>query len=106
MANAGDLSADYTSTPTDISTIDRVFLVINVTGTPAGTLTVQASIDYVKNQNVGTWFDMPLSLVALAGAAQDYVVDIQETSIKALRLKYVSASGAGSITANIFGKES
>jgi len=110
MASAGDLSTNFTSKPTMISTVDRVMLVINVTGTPTGVLSVQASIDYApatsSKPNTGTWFNMPLSLTALAGAAQDYVIDMAATSINALRLNYVSTSGAGNITANIFGKES
>lgn len=106
MADAVSLGASYTSTPTFIDTIDRVFLVINVTGTPTGTLTVQASIDYLNPGNAGTWFDMPLNLVPLAGASQDYVIDIQQTAIKAIRLKYTRTGSTGTMTATVFGKES
>lgn len=107
IASGADLSTNYTSTPTVIASIDRVFLVISVTGTPTGTLTVQASVDYDRDLGTaGNWFDMPLSLDALAGAAQDYVIDIQETAIKAIRLNYASTAGVGAMTATIFGKES
>jgi hypothetical protein len=107
LANALDLSANATSSVTVIENLDRALLHIKCTGTPTGTVAVQGSVDYdSQSPNAASWFDLPLNLDALAGSAQDYVIDILETAIRALRINYTSTSGTGSMTATISAKES
>jgi hypothetical protein len=94
------LAASFTSEATSIKRFDRCLLQIVCAGTPAGTLTVQGSADNI------TFVELPLSLTVLAGSAQNYFVDIQQTAIAWLRLKYVRTSGTGTIAATITAKES
>lgn len=112
-----DASASFQSTPTIIENLDRSTLAIYCTGAPVGTITVQTSADYVPSSVsptnavqpllAPTWFDMPLSLVALAGAPQNYFIDITQTANRTVRISFVAGVGSvGNVTAVVTAKES
>lgn len=108
LLNAISMGASLVSLPTSLEKFDRCNLYINCTGTPTGVLTVQYSPDYDPNKPSAsaTWIDLSFGLTALSGSPQDYVIDIVETSIPWIRVKYVRSSGTGAITAIVSGKES
>jgi hypothetical protein len=99
LVSAQPLTASFQSKPTTIKYMDRAYLLISCTGTPTGTVTVQASPDGV------TWADMPLGLNGLAGSAQNYHVDIQQTAAALIRINYNFSSGSGFMTATVTAKE-
>ena len=113
IATSGDLSADFTSLPTFVQTFDRFNLLVNVAGVPTGSLEVQASIDYQPSNdggtpafNAGTWYTIPFTLNAIAGAPQDYMFDFTEHGLVAVRVHYTFTGGTGTINAFIAAKES
>lgn len=113
LVNGTALTGSFQSQPFSIKNYDRLTIEILCTGAPVGTVTVQASNDYVPpsmslNPSVipADWFDMPLGLVALTGSAQNYFIDVAETGIPWIRINYVYASGTGSMTAVVTAKES
>lgn len=117
IATNGDLSANFTSAPTLVHTFDRFNLLINITGTPTGTLEIQASLDYRPpvsgsapfNANSGTWYTLPFSatdLPPLTGGPEDYMIDFTASGMVALRVNYVFTGGTGLMNASIAAKES
>lgn len=115
IASSGDLSAPFTSEPTLVQTFDRFMLVVNVSGTPTGTLEIQTSIDFVPSvggdptnppQNPGTWYTIPFVITQPAGAPEDYIFDFTEQGLVAIRVNYGFTGGTGSMDAYIAAKES
>lgn len=77
------------------------------TGTPTGTLKLQASCDapLLTNQTssgvttVTNWTDITSSSVAVAGAAGDYMWNVTTGSYRFFRLVYTNISGTGTLNA-------
>ena len=86
------LATSFTSSTLDISTIDMVSAELVVTGTPTGTLTIEAS-------NSGTNFTI-LSTTALSGSAGISFYNSGATKIayNFVRIQYVASSGTGALT--------
>lgn len=110
--NAISLAIDVTGAPFSIEGFDRCSVEILVTGAPTGTVTVQASNDFVPSnihlspsESPANWVDIPLGLNALAGAAQNYYIDFTQTGIPWIRVNYVSTAGAGNLTTVVTAKE-
>lgn len=78
----------------DVSKIDNSGLEVNYTGTPTGTISVMAS-------NSGlNFYDLTFdpSLTQPAGSAGGYLIDLNQYPFKYIMIKYVNASGTGSLT--------
>lgn len=107
MATAHSLGASFQTSATSLQYLDRALLTILCTGSPTGTVSVQISNNYnVNNPSAADWFDMPISLNALTGSAQNYVVEISETAAPWIRISFSYTSGSGSMTAVVTAKES
>lgn len=108
MVDNVTLDQSFSSQPVSIQYMDRCCIEIVCTGTPTGTVTLQGSTDYVPNVSPSTanWFDISLNLVALAGSAQNYVIDMLETSIPWIRVNFAYSSGTGNMVATVTAKES
>lgn len=98
---SGTLAGTMSSTNTiytniiDVSRMDSIGLEVTWTGTPTGTITVQAS-----NSGVNFYaLTFSPALAQPAGSAGGYVVDLQLYPFKYMMIQYVNASGSGSITA-------
>ena len=100
ILSSQSMASSFESGATSIKYMDRVCLHIQCTGTPTGTLGIQASADG------NNWVDMPLGLTALSGSPQDYFIDLQETALPWIRINYVSVSGTGSASATLTARES
>lgn len=101
LADAQSLAASFQTVSTSVERLDRVCLYIDVkTSDAVGNVSVQSSID---NE---TWVDLPLGLVSIAGADQDYFIDLQVTSIPWVRVAWTRTSGTGTLTAKLSAKES
>lgn len=105
-------AVDYVGAPFSIQYLDRALLKLSFVGTLAGTPTLQVSNDYGRfnpqndQTQVATWDDIPLGMVALTGASQDYVIDIQVTAMQWLRINVSYTSGSSVLNASATGKES
>lgn len=93
-------TSTLTSTPLDLRQWTKACLFAIWTGTPTGTFTLEGSADYQFNATP-TWVDISavlgISLSQPAGAAGNNLIDISATGLPWVRLKYVNASGTGSL---------
>lgn len=101
------ISGTITSEVTDVRYIDRLNLFLKASVAAIGTPFVQASADYENAQNPGTWFTLPLVFNAADGSDDfEYFVDLQESSIRRIRVGFTGSAAAGTFTAVISGRES
>lgn len=101
LADAQSLAASFQTVSTSVERLDRICLYIDVQTTSAvGAVAVQSSID---NE---TWVDLPLGLTGISSANQDYLIDLQVTSIPWIRVAWTRTSGTGTLTAKLSAKES
>lgn len=70
------------------------------TGTPTGTLKLQASNDI--DATVTDWEDIPGSSVAIAGAAGQQVYNYTNAPFRWVRLVYTASSGSGTLSKALF----
>lgn len=98
--NAADMSqATLTSAVTNIAGLDNISFYASWTGTPTGTIDIQASHDN------STWFNIASTPWASpAGSADDAVASLNQLPWPWVRLKYTKTSSTGSLTASICGK--
>lgn len=109
----GDMSADIVSEISIIDNITGVSYAVTWSGSsPVGTCSVEISDDYTENadgseRNPGTWNTMPLSPApTVSGNTGNGYIDILGTVGYAIRLRYTSTSGTGSMQAIVTGKVS
>ena len=97
------MSGDVTSA---VSFIEHMLLYnvqATITGSPVGTLKLQACIDVATPTVSSSWNDVASSTVTISGA--DIVMyDVSDISYKWVRLVYTRTSGTGAITALINAK--
>lgn len=98
-AAAISAAADYESSSTNVLSLDRVSYQVVFTGTCAGTLYIDGSVD-------GTSY-VPLDMDAMAINGADTVIcDIQVTGLAHLKVRYTHSSGSGTWTVKVAGKAS
>lgn len=120
LVNNLPIIGSFQSNPFSVQYYDRAVLEMVFTGTLTGTVSVQASNDYVPpNQTLlvmvqpPNWVDIPLVglnpqafLNPLIGVDQGYMIDFTETGQPWLRVSVTFTGGVGNLTAVITGKES
>jgi hypothetical protein len=110
LITSGDMSADVTSSVTNIQYLDNIGIQLNFTGTPIGVFRVQVSADYDQTAegqvlNAGNWINMALTPTPTAsGSADQIYIDILPTSAPWIRVFYDSTSGAGTLNGFITAK--
>lgn len=103
IVSAGTMTgtAVITSNVIDTRYLTNIYMQIAYTGTPNGTFSVQASMDYVPNPAggagivAGTWIDIGAGVPAAVGAAQQVGINIANTGYAFLRLVYTNTSSTG-----------
>jgi hypothetical protein len=116
LVSAQSTAANYTSAPYSILDIDVEMVQVDYTGSPSGTLAIQASsncsVDPQGNVlNAGTWANLYFSVngaaasssVAIPANASPVLFDLYGTGAAYIRLVY-TGSGTGTLTAVITGK--
>lgn len=110
------MATSFTSEPTIISSTSQISYAVVWSGTPIGTLQVQASNDYSTNndgsvRNTGTWNTLILSFagatvtsIPITGTTGNGVIDLASTGLYAIRLSYTASAGTGTLTATINAK--
>lgn len=90
-----------TSNPTNIQNLDNIGLQIAWTGTAIGVIEIQCSIDGVTFMDLS--FGPPIAQPA--GVDGGYLVNLTELPYPLIRVKYTNASGTGTLSAWICGKD-
>lgn len=98
----GDMSASINSTPTNINEVVSYCIQAVFTGSPVGSLKIQASNSLLIDSNT-VWTDVDNSSSAVT-AAGDYMVNVELPSYSWVRLVYTRISGSGTINARINAK--
>lgn len=107
---AGNMSADITSSVTNIEHLDNVAIQLHWTGTPTGDFKVQVSVDYEQDSlgNVkvaGNWVDVTLSPAPVAaGIAGDIFIDLNQLAAPWIRVFYDRTGGTGTLDSFISAK--
>lgn len=110
VASAQSLSADFTSSPTNVRYLDNCAYQINVTTTDSGgSFKIQGSVDFAMNEpdnlitNPGTWVDLELAggTPLVTGADTNILIDLNQLSFMAIRVAYTSTV-AGTGTCDIY----
>jgi len=98
ISNAVSLGSSFNSSTVDISEVIGYAVQLTYTGTPTGSLTINASND-------GTNF-FTVATVTLTGSAGTNVQNFTQAHYKYVRISYTFTSGAGTLTAYVSGKRS
>jgi len=102
MVEDGDMSADITSSITDITKLDNMGLQIKWDSANAvGVISVQTSINYDPQINSGDWVDLSFS-PSLTQPDSDngvYAISLNQLPYPWLRIKYAFGSGSGTFNA-------
>ncbi len=102
-------TSTYYSTATEVRQFENVSYQLVWSGTPTGTFTVWVSNLVAPSLvNDTDWISLTLATAISqpAGSASKYSVDLSSLPFYWVRLKYVNASGSGTITAYLVGKGS
>lgn len=94
IINAGDMSqATLTSTVINVQNLDNAGLEVTWTGSPTGTITVQASI---SNQ---TFYSLTFNptLTQPAGSAGGYLINLNQLPFTYFKVVYTKTSGTGTL---------
>lgn len=109
----GDMSGSITSKITIIQQLSLISYSISWSGaSPVGSVVVEVSNDYTQEadgsvRNPGIWNALPLdSATSVSGNSGNGFIDIDLNSGYALRLRYVSTSGTGTMQAIVSAKVS
>lgn len=100
-AQAIQSTDSITSPATFIGNLDNVGAQVIFTGTQTGTLNVQVSND---NTNFSSLTFNPL-LTQPTGSNLSYVINLNQLPFPYLQFYYTNASGSGTLTVSIFGKD-
>lgn len=103
----GDMSLDAESSVIDGTYQDNIGLQIEWTGSPTGTISIQASIDYDARFNTGTFYELSFSpaLGQPAGAADGYLVNLNQLPFPFYKVSYDAAGGTGVLNVWVTSKE-
>lgn len=111
------MTADINSKGIDLNQTPLFSIQASWTGTPTGTIKLQASNDIVQvdpsNSNpvgpdpaglVVNWSDIPSSSQAIAGAAGNFLWNQADVGYRWVRVVYTFASGTGTLSVTYSGK--
>lgn len=99
LINAASMTADVTSIPIEIGGIRGVSISAVYSGSPNGTIKLQASVDSGTN-----WSDVASSSFAISSAGV-FIWNYDPVAVPLLRVVYTFSSGSGSLTVTVFKKE-
>lgn len=104
--NQVDISTNQTSDIIYVPYLDNVGIVVSWSGTsPVGELKIEVSNQQENPNEAMVWGELDFgSTINITGNTGDHLISISQIPFNAIRLQYVSASGTGSLTANIEAK--
>ena len=99
VITAGSMAGSLTSSTTNVAYTDNVGYHCVWTGTPTGTITVEASIDGTN------WDSLTLSpTISTGGAASSTLISLNQLPYELVRLKYTRTSGTGTLNVVVMTK--
>jgi hypothetical protein len=107
IITAGDCAeATVTSSIVNIEFLDNISIQCNLTGSPVGTLAVQASADHEEdaNGNVSAAGNFVTTYTAAISASGNILFDLNQISSPFIKVLYTKTSGTGAINAFVAGK--
>lgn len=85
---------------TDVSNIDNISWQVSWTGTPTGTISFNGSNDGVN------FYPVTVTVPSQpAGSASHCMIERNQFPFRFIQMQYVNASGSGTLTAVMFGKD-
>lgn len=96
--NAGDASGDLTGAAITFDDFLGIFFAATWTGTPTGTLAVQASVDGTTWFTIGTTGDGVGFTANPAGSASSAWANVYDVYASYVRVIYTAGSGSGTLT--------
>lgn len=93
----GDMTSNITSSVVDMSRTDGYSVYAKWTGSPVGTLKIQASLDGIN------YIDYPGSATAINGSG-DAMYEITTAFYDKVQIVYTFSSGSGTLNVQINGK--
>ena len=117
--DAGDMSANITSSITNIQFLDNIGIQLNFSGSPVGDFQIEVSADYAQDlngavSNPGNWTPVLLGYMLSGSYTMDDVIpssvgspvyiDLNQLSAPWIRIVYTATSGSGSLDAIITAK--
>lgn len=102
MVDAGDMSADITSSEVNVINLDKASIFVSWTGSsPVGVLKVEA-----KNADNGSWFELDMGgPIDVAGNDSNHILLFNELLHNALRIVFTRTSGTGTLNAVLVAKQ-
>jgi hypothetical protein len=97
------MTETLTSNDIDVRTVYGCSLQLKYSGSPVGTITVEATDDEIVPAVTRNWAPMTGSSVAISSAG-DWIYNIADLNVGFVRLKYTFTSGSGTLTAKIVTK--
>lgn len=91
----------YTTDTSTVANFDNIGLQVSFVGTMAGTLTIEVSND---DENYDALTFSP-ALTQPAGGDVKYAVNLKQLPWQYMHVKYVNATGSGTLTVSIFAKD-
>ena len=108
VVNDNDLSASFTTNPTDARYQDNIMyqIVIASGGNAVGVLDVEVSSDYDPKQiNAGNWTDLGSAYQATIDGVGTGLIMLNQFEAVWMRLKYTRTSGTSTMNAYVSGKQ-
>jgi len=94
------MASNITSPVLDMSQVDSVVFFASWTGTPTGTLKLQASLTTTDADFV----DLLDSSISLGGSSGKFMWNVTETNFDQIRLVYTFGSGTGTLNVRVNAK--
>jgi hypothetical protein len=98
LVSAADMSSNVTSNAVEIQGISNVSLSAVYTGSPVGSVKLQASVDAGAN-----WSDVASSSFSISSAGV-FIWNYAPCAVPLLRVVYTATSGSGALTVTVFKK--
>lgn len=88
-----DLSSNVTTPWYSTEMVDQIAIILDFTGTPTGTFTIEAAINQDATP-VALEFG---SAIEASGSADKHAIEIADFPYNFIRIKYTATSGSGSL---------
>ena len=99
VITAGSMAGSLTSSTTNVAYTDNIGYHCVWTGSPVGTITVEASIDGTN------WDSLTLNpTISTGGAASSTLISLNQVPYEMLRVKYNRTSGTGTLNVVVMTK--
>lgn len=103
----GDMSGDLDSIVLSSQFQDNVGLQVEWSGSPTGTITVEASVDYDPIDQSGTFYALTFNptLTQPAGVADGYLINLNQLPFSYYKVAYARTGGTGTLNVYTTSKE-